>query len=265
MPSFNISAPVFPQLGETRPQASRIDPEGLSPFAAFIQPVPPPSITKGSDFFPDLQQVMLMREMEEMAQEEEDESDLERRRQEAAELGFKQGHAEGFRKGTVEGYDLGREQGLKEAYETVIGEQREVIEQFNAALQTVVDQANAKIAAWFEEREIAMSEVALEAVRRLLSSELATSRQSALAMTQDALAEITHANHIRIRVNPFDVPILEQHRSLLLSSIATLRDIELVPDGTITAGCVVESEGGVVDTRLEVRQAALEKAWQSAA
>lgn len=263
----SVSAAVFPQIGDTLPQASRIDPDGLSPFAAFIRPVPPPKVVRGANIFPELQEMQIIQELEEIIAEEPefDESELERRREEAVARGFKQGHSEGFRKGTVEGYDLGREQGLKEAYETVIGEQREILDQFNAALQQVIDNVNVQIADWFREREEAMADVAMAAVQRLLSSELATTRESAVAIAQDALGELTHAQHARIRVNPFDSAILEQHRSLLISCASTLRDIEIVRDENITGGCIVETDGGVVDSRLEIRMEALEDAWRPAA
>lgn len=262
MPSYNVSAPVFPQIGETRTQKSRIDPNSVSPFVAFLKPVPGPKAVAQPPTFPQIDEVLVMREMLEA---KEDESELKRLKEEARDLGQRQGYAEGFRKGTVEGYDLGREQGYKEAYETIMGEQRELLDQFGAALQQVADRVNATLSDWFQEREEAMADLAMTAVRHLLSHELSISRDSAVSIVHEALSELTHGTHARIRVNPYDMPILEQHRSQLVSLTATLRDVEIVADDSIEAGCVVETEGGVVDTRLAVRMDALEDAWKRAA
>ncbi len=75
---------------------------------------------------------------------------------------------------------------------------------------------------------------------------------------------MTHSRHARIRLNPFDGAILQNHRTELLAASGSLRDIELVDDPTIVGGCVIETEGGLVDatteTRLELLSTTLEEA-----
>jgi flagellar assembly protein FliH len=250
----------------------------LSPFAAFVRPIPPPRVAAPASRpvqFPDIE--VVQKEQVVRKRQEYDPQAFERERAENARRGYEEGYAEGrarglddgreegVREGHAEGYREGLAAGVAEGLQRDEAQREQALAEFAAALQGQIDTVNARIAAWFSEREEAMAGLAMAAVRRLLSHELQTTRQSAVAIVQDALGELTHATHARIRVSPLDIPILDAHRGALIATAATLRDIDLVPDESIEGGCIVETEGGVVDTRLAVRLEELEDAWRPAA
>jgi flagellar assembly protein FliH len=194
-----------------------------------------------------------------------DPAELERLRAEAAETGYQEGYTEGIERGLREGQERGYEQGRREAYEAEMAQRQLALDAFGNALQAKADALNGELGDWMREREEAMAELAMDVVRRLLSHELSTSRASVLSIAQEALGEITHATQARIRLNPFDVPILSQHRNELLAASTSLRNIDLVEDSTLLGGCVVETEGGIVDASLDSRLVMLEEAWRPAA
>ena len=110
-----------------------------------------------------------------------------------------------------------------------------------------------------------MADRATDVVSRLLSSELATSRESVLAIVRETLGEITMAKHARIVVNPIDHPLLEKYRAEITRMVASLRDIEIVDDPSILGGCRVETSTGDLDATTNVRLAAFEQAYREAA
>lgn len=194
-----------------------------------------------------------------------DPKELERLREEARQEGFAAGYADGSERGEHEGLMRGREQGQREAYETEMAQRQMLVGAFAEALQATVDGLNDQLGDWLKSREEAMAEMAMDVVRRIVSHELSTTRESAVAIAREALGEITHATHARIRVNPFDVPAMEQHRAQILAASGSLRDIDIVEDSTILGGCKVETDGGMVDATVDSRLQAVQEAWQQAA
>lgn len=195
-------------------------------------------------------------ELEELRAQAREEGHLE-----GLEAGRTAGHEEGFAEGFVEG----QAQGYAQARAELLQQESAQIAAFGEALQAKVDDLNATIADWYATREQAMTDMAMQVVRGILSAELQISRQSALAIVQEALSEITHGSHARIRMNPFDVPIVQGRNAELVAASSSLRDIDLVEDRSLLGGCVVETEGGVVDASIDTRLVLVEQAWREAA
>jgi flagellar biosynthesis/type III secretory pathway protein FliH len=174
----------------------------------------------------------------------------------------RQGHSEGYAAGLGVGRELGLKQGHTEAYSRAYKEAtekctRELSELFSI-LATHVAQVNAEIPEWFEQAEDQMTDRTMTILKRLLASELSLGRGHALEIVRECLAEITHSDHIRVRMNPFDSIVVSQHRDELLALAPQLLDIVFVDDPSIEGGCVIESEGGVIDARLDTRLALIE-------
>ncbi|MCB8932711.1 MAG: hypothetical protein H6534_04640, partial [Chthonomonadaceae bacterium] len=54
-----------------------------------------------------------------------------------------------------------------------------------------------------------------------------------------------------IRANVLDAPALSRHREELAALAPSLRQVDIVEDPTIRAGCVIETDGGVVEATVE--------------
>jgi flagellar assembly protein FliH len=177
------------------------------------------------------------------------------------EEGFQNGHADGFRKGLKEGQEQGRRDSFMEA-----AEQRKVaLGQFTAELDKVQLWFREAIDEWFTGSEQRMTDLAVEAVKAVLQAELAISRESALGLVREILHEVTHARRAKVRINPFDSVLLQQHRAELIASSGSLKDIELVDDPTIMGGCIIETEAGVLDASFGSQLASMQDAIRDAA
>lgn len=181
--------------------------------------------------------------------------------QRGEKLGFERGHAKGF----IEGYEEGKGIGILESKTECQQATVALLNDFSAALKVVMGRLQDEIGVWFEESEQKMTDLALQAIRKILIAELSISRESALEIVKDALGDVTHSRHARIKVNPFDSLILKDHRLELLAAAGSLRDIEFVNDPSIQGGCIIETDGGVVDATIETKLILLQEELPAAA
>jgi flagellar biosynthesis/type III secretory pathway protein FliH len=97
-------------------------------------------------------------------------------------------------------------------------------------------------------------EIALAVARRLVGEELALRPERVREIVDEAIERVRRAKGARVRVHPEDAQqLVDLH-------------VHIVEDDSITrGGCLVESELGDVDARLEVRLEALGRALRNAA
>lgn len=184
--------------------------------------------------------------------------------EEAREAGHAEGSVQGYRDGHASGYAHGEEEGRSRAYAQLLQEQEAIqaerhaaVDQFCAEMESFVERTNEAVEAWTRAAEERLAGLAVEIASRAVSSELMLSRESVLNIVREALAEAEHARQVRIRVNPMDVATLESHQQEIAQALASIKGLEVVPDPSIQAGCVVESDSGVVDARVEAYLARL--------
>ncbi len=178
-------------------------------------------------------------------------------REEAAREGYGEGRSAGWAEGHRSGREAGRREAMVEAAEARAVAEAEIADEL-ARLHARVQAGWRAFAAG---AEAALTERAMDAVREILAAELALSRAGAHAIVARCLGETTHAASVRIRVDARDLPGLAD---LLAASHPGLA-VELVADGSVGAGCVVESASGRVDGTVGTALRLLEEAYDEAA
>jgi flagellar assembly protein FliH len=174
---------------------------------------------------------------------------LEQLREEARREGYEEGMRRGFEEGRVAGYREGFEQATTE----VRNREKAALDGFLASLQQVEECFGPLMDRFFANCEEALAPLAMAIASRLVAKELTLGADAALAVAREALAEVTHAESARIRVNPFQSPALRQRMAELLNASESLKRIELVDDPAVDGGVIVDSAGGVIDASLPTR------------
>jgi flagellar biosynthesis/type III secretory pathway protein FliH len=186
------------------------------------------------------------------------------RKQAAAE-----GYLEGQQKGRSAGYELGlkegREFGRAESFRQLEADRQAEIDAFAAALDRSTKSFQSSLSEWYGASEQRMTELAMNAVKAVLGAELAISRESALEIVKQAIGEVTNAQKVRVRVNPFDSILVQQFRADIIASSSALRDVEIVDDPSILGGCIIETDGGLIDASVDTRLESLEQTLEEAA
>ena len=167
---------------------------------------------------------------------------------------FVKAYAEGYQKGFGKGVEEGQEKGSRLAYanasEAAMAARKAELEAFTASLQRTLGFASDAMQRWCNQAEEELGPVALEIAHKIMLEELKLGRESVLAIVKDAMSEISHASVARLRVNPLDSALMRSFKDEILGCAQSVRNLEIVDDPTIEGGCVIETDGGLVDARL---------------
>lgn len=180
----------------------------------------------------------------------------------AQQAGFSEGKAAGLQAGREEGLLLGLAEGRREGLEQIQAEMAEQRAQHEEAIRLEAEAFAQQIREFteksYEELRKAKEEVlqshvnfALEVARRTVQAELKQSPEAVLAIAQNALRELHQGTEFRVLVSPSDLQFLESNRQTILENLSHIRGLEIAPDRTIQGGCMVESESGTIDARIE--------------
>lgn len=109
------------------------------------------------------------------------------------------------------------------------------------------------------EREVAR--VALAAAERLVGEALALAPERIASIVGDELARARRAREVTVRVHPDDAPHVESLRALITARAGRPGTFSVRADPAVTrGGCLVETDLGTIDARLETKIEALARA-----
>lgn len=178
---------------------------------------------------------------------------VNRQREEIRQAARAEGYEEGFRSGLEDG----AERAFVEAearYREEIAAFAERLAEHEQAFEDFVGEC---------ERRLAI--LAIVIAERLVRRELEHSREAAYDIARDVVSEIRDGTRIRIRVNPMDAGLIEGRKAEILEACSGLRTIDVVVDRSIQAGCVVETDAGLIDGRIEAALERLALGWRGEA
>ena len=166
-----------------------------------------------------------------MLQEAREQVDLIHR--EARDAGYRDGYSEGYARA---------EEVVKARYQEALEEvQRSRLMQ------------EAEIASWFAQAAPHFTAMVVDAVSRLVKRRCEEEHEVAAKVVGEALDALGQAAWSRVRVNPADLPAVQQALAVRAAG-RVLEEITVVPDETLLpGGVVVEAPGARVDASLEAR------------
>lgn len=180
----------------------------------------------------------------------------------AQKAGFEEGKTAGYRQGLEEGFSQGhqegRESGLAEIRAEMEAERaahlealKSEAEAFSAKIKVFVEASYEELRKFREAATASHADFAIEVARRAIQSEMKQSPEIVLAIAQSALKELHQGTEFRVLVSPADLDFLDSNRQTILENLTHVRGLEIVPDRTIQGGCMIESESGTIDARIE--------------
>jgi len=161
----------------------------------------------------------------------------------------------------AEGSEQGYSQGLAKAREEVRAELMPVLEKFAREVQALLSQRAEILRS--AEREI--FELALLMGKKILHSELHLRPDAVASVVRHALERAVGWGRVKVQVNPEDCALLEEVRGSLDEAAEGVSLAEIVPNPAISrGGCILESNFGEVDARLEMQVAEVDQALRAA-
>ena len=108
-------------------------------------------------------------------------------------------------------------------------------------------------------------EIGFQVARRILEMEITQSPEPLFALIRAALRRAGDTRHVRVRLHPEDVLRVQEAGGAPRVASPTLMQVELVDDPSLKRGdCVVETDFGLLDGRLDTRLAELRQVAESA-
>ncbi len=122
------------------------------------------------------------------------------------------------------------------------------------------------IARTYEKRENALYQVEQDVLKlsvklaeKIIGREIKSNKQTIADTVATAMRNVRQQERLIIRVNPADFPNVEEFKATLIHS-GRFEFLDFEPDPKISSGgCVIESEVGTVDARLETQLKILER------
>lgn len=113
-----------------------------------------------------------------------------------------------------------------------------------------------------KEFEKKLSPLALAAAKKILGRELETSPESVTDVVATALRPVATHKKITVYVNQQDFEFLDKNKPKLKELFESLESFSLRPRADVQpGGCVIETEGGIINAQLENQWRTLEKAF----
>lgn len=153
------------------------------------------------------------------------------------ETAREQGYKEGFAKGNQEGFAEGEIAG-KNSYSDSIKNLNGLMENLTIERKKLVG-----------DLQPLLVELLGEALKRCLNQE-AEKGALVIQLAREALSKAQDRVHLKLHLNPDDMSEIESHKKQLQLTVGA-GEMELIADGRVErGGCLLETEGGTVDVRL---------------
>lgn len=115
-----------------------------------------------------------------------------------------------------------------------------------------------------DELEKILTPITLKAAKKIVGREIKLHSETIVDIVSNVLKTVAQHKKIVIYANSKDLEILEANRPNLKQLFESLESLSLRPQDDIeTGGCIIETEGGIINARLENQWKILEEAFKS--
>lgn len=160
--------------------------------------------------------------------------------------------AELYKKEVVSEIEQFKAQAQKEGYEQGYSEWIEKISALEEEIKKVRRDTQAVIVP-----------IALKAAKKIVGREIEASEKTVVDIIANSLKAVAQHKKIRIYVNPKEFDILEENRDKIKHIFENLEALSILPqDDVDPGGCIIETEGGIINAQLENQWMILENAFQ---
>lgn len=117
-----------------------------------------------------------------------------------------------------------------------------------------------------EEMQKLIIPISLKAAKKIVAAELALQPNAILDIVTNTLKSVSQHKKIVIYVNKADLELLESSKGKIKQIFEALESLSIRPrDDVETGGCIIETEGGIINAQLQDRWRNLESAFEALA
>lgn len=143
------------------------------------------------------------------------------------------------KQGYEHGHSVGLDKGLDEA--------RQVLKQFENAIQDAVSQRIELL----EEAKQKVLELVIQISQKVTFDAIKVDQEATLAMIEGVIGQLVDRSSLRVKVHPDHLPLVEQNMDRFLGSSTAIKDLTFEADPRVRiGGCFIETPTGDIDARL---------------
>ena len=178
---------------------------------------------------------------------------LYKRRVLTADKRVEQAYQKGFAEGLREGENTGFEQGTQK------------IEPLVSSIRNALIQLDRIRKETYQHIEKEVVELALAIAQKVICREIATDKETVLCVAKEALAKVDDPGKIKIKMSPSDLQFFSETRYQLSNLISDIDNVTFeAEEGIQSGGCVIETDLGEIDARIERQLQAVEESFRNA-
>ncbi|MBW2338271.1 MAG: hypothetical protein JRF47_16215 [Deltaproteobacteria bacterium] len=178
---------------------------------------------------------------------------LYKRRVLTADKRVEEAYQKGFAEGLREGENAGFEQGTQK------------IEPLISSIRNALIQLDRIRKETYQHIEKEVVELALAIAQKVICREIATDKETVLCVAKEALAKVDDPGKIKIKMSPSDLQFFSETRYQLSNLISDIDNVTFEAEESIqSGGCVIETDLGEIDARIERQLQAVEESFRNA-
>lgn len=167
-----------------------------------------------------------------------------------------QAYCRGFGDGERKGHELGEQAGLESAMQK--------LESLLTGGHKLIGELGELHRQTCRDVEADLVQLALAVARKIVGRDVSLGPDVVTRIIREALTRVEHAGRITIKLNPADLELLLDIKPQLLSGLPEAGRAAFEADAGITrGGCLIETDGGEVDARIERQFQVVEEAFRA--
>jgi flagellar assembly protein FliH len=167
-----------------------------------------------------------------------------------------QAYCRGFGDGECKGREMGEQAGRASAMQK--------LDSLLTGGHKLIDELGELHRKTCREVESDLVQLALAVARKIVGHEVSIGPEAVSRIIRQALDRVEHAGRISIKLNPADLELLAEIKPQLLSGLPEAGRAAFEADaGIARGGCLIETDGGEVDARIERQFKVVEEAFRA--
>ena len=166
---------------------------------------------------------------------------------------YQKGFSDGKKIGAEEGEIAGFEQATKKLEPLLDGLQQALMQLGNLRKNTyrIIEQE--------------VVELALAIARKVICREIEVDKEVVVCVAREALSKVEDPGNVKIKMNPSDLQFINETKYQLSELIGNIDNVTIEPGEHIrSGGCVIETNLGEIDARIEKQLEAVEESFRTA-
>lgn len=170
-------------------------------------------------------------------------------------------HVKAYQEGFQDGLEKGQQAGETAALERATRK----LEPLVASLQQALARLKNLRQDVYGRIEMEVVELALAIARKVICREVKMDKEIVVCVAREALTKVEDPARIKIKMNPGDLQFINETKYQLADLVDNIENVTLAGEESVqSGGCVIETNLGEIDARIENQLQAVEESFRSA-